>query len=335
MCVTAPRRPVPRPLPSRRVGPQRVARERPRGQRPSYGLWAALVASEACGGREVPTVVHGAAVGRHTGVTACVAAPPAAGGLPHRGAGHHAHRGPRPAPGAEPRAGLAVAARAATRGIRLGVTPCPAPSEGRPHPVRIARFSIDGNVAFGAVEGDTETGRARPRHHQGHPVRGLRALRHEGPAEQGPAAAARAPQQGRRLRPQLRGAREGAGQRGPRRPVRLLQAVHLGDRPRRPDRVPLLLRGAAPRGRTGRGHRPDVPRGPARARQGRHPRLHLRQRRHRARRPEAREAVGAGQGLRHLLPARPLGGDRPRPVRPRRSSARSTASSASSAAPAR
>ena len=26
--------------------------------------------------------------------------------------------------------------------------------EGRPDPVRIARFSIDGNVAFGAVEGD-------------------------------------------------------------------------------------------------------------------------------------------------------------------------------------
>ena len=82
----------------------------------------------------------------------------------------------------------------------------PVLSRGAQDPVRIARFSIDGNVAFGAVEGDT-AGRARPRHHQGHPVRGLRALRYEGPAEQGPAAAAGAPQQGRGLRPQLRGAR--------------------------------------------------------------------------------------------------------------------------------
>ena len=29
---------------------------------------------------------------------------------------------------------------------------------------------------------------------------------------------------------------------------------------------------------------------------------------------QTREAVGPGQGLRHLLPARPLGGDRPRPA---------------------
>ena len=147
--------------------------------------------------------------------------------------------GPRPDPASPTASARACRAepRGAPRRVSLERQTPAGRVEGRKHPVRIARFSIDGNVAFGAVEGD-RAGRARPRHHQGHPVRGLRALRHEGPAEQGPAAAPGAPQQGRGLRPQLRGPREGTRQRGPRRPVRLLQALHLGDRPRRRDPVP-------------------------------------------------------------------------------------------------
>ena len=43
---------------------------------------------------------------------------------------------------------------------------------------------------------------------------------------------------------------------------------------------------------------------------GRRPGLHLRQRRHRPRPAEARVAVGPGQGLRHVLPARPVDRDR-------------------------
>ncbi|CAK7280724.1 hypothetical protein SGPA1_11517 [Streptomyces misionensis JCM 4497] len=77
-----------------------------------------------------------------------------------------------------------------------------------------------------------QAGRTRPRHHQGHPLRRPRAVRDEGAAEQGQAAPPGPPQQGRGVRPQLRGTRPGAGQRGARGPVRLLQAVHLGHRPR-------------------------------------------------------------------------------------------------------
>ena len=63
-------------------------------------------------------------------------------------------------------------------------------------------------------------------------------------------------------------------------------------------------------------HRPPL-QGPRAGggRQG-HLRVHLRQRRDRARPAARRRAVGACQGLRHLLPARALDRDRPRPHRP-------------------
>ena len=86
------------------------------------------------------------------------------------------------------------------------------------------------------------------------------------------------------------------------------QPQHRGRRPRRPDR--------AARAQTSEVHYEgelavvigrickDVP--PER-RPGRDLRLHLRQRRHRARPAARRRAVGAGQGLRHVLPARARG----------------------------
>ncbi|GAA4952433.1 hypothetical protein GCM10023238_18540 [Streptomyces heliomycini] len=89
--------------------------------------------------------------------------------------------------------------------------------QGDKHPVRIADFSIDGNVAFGAVEGDRQD-ETRLDIIKGIPFADFELSGNQGPAEQGQAAAPGAPQQGRRLRPQLRRPREGAGQRGTRRP---------------------------------------------------------------------------------------------------------------------
>ena len=94
-------------------------------------------------------------------------------------------------------------------------------------------------------------------------------------------------------------------------PAALPQAVHLGDRPRRRDP---LSRAAAPRCTT----RPSSPSSSARlvratsrrSAPGRHPRLHLRQRRHRAR--PAAAPTGSGPGPRASTPSARSGpGSRP------------------------
>ena len=83
---------------------------------------------------------------------------------------------------------------------------------------------------------------------------------------------------------------------------------------------PIVMPAADVRGRTTRASSRSSSAGsckdlePAAAHEGRL-RLHLRQRRHRARPAARRRAVGAGQGLRHVLPARPVDRDRPRPQR--------------------
>ena len=87
------------------------------------------------------------------------------------------------------------------------------------------------------------------------------------------------------------------------------------------DPIVLPRRQRAPqlRGRTRRGHRPDLPRCPRSARARGDLRLHRGQRRHRARPAAHRRAVGPGQGLRHVLPARPVDHHPPEPGRGRRS----------------
>ena len=84
---------------------------------------------------------------------------------------------------------------------------------------------------------------------------------------------------------------------------------------------PVVLPAADVRGRTTRASSPSSSAGSARtSSRERAPevrlRLHLRQRRHGARPAARRRPVGAGQGLRHVLPARPVDRDRPRPRRP-------------------
>ena len=114
---------------------------------------------------------------------------------------------------------------------------------------------------------------------------------------------------------QLRGARRRDGQRGAGRAADVPQAEHRRDRPRRPDLLPPPVAAGGLRGRAGRGHRPDLPRRTRRAGDRRDLRLHDRQRRDRARPPEVRRPVEPRQGLRLLLPARPVDRDRPRPAR--------------------
>ena len=90
--------------------------------------------------------------------------------------------------------------------------------------------------------------------------------------------------------------------------------------------LPRAVRAGRARGRARRRHRPAVPATcPSERVPEVDPRLHLRQRRHRARPAEHRRAVGPGQGLRHVLPARPVDRDRRRPRRPRDLAAGSTA----------
>ena len=114
-------------------------------------------------------------------------------------------------------------------------------------------------------------------------------------------------------------AKEMGGDGRPRRAAGgLPQAVDVGDRSRRRRPVPgRRLRGGRLRGGARRRHRAAVPRGAAGTGEGRRARLHLRQRRHRARPAAAGSAVGPRQGLRHVLPDRPVGDHRPRPSRPR------------------
>ena len=120
-------------------------------------------------------------------------------------------------------------------------------------------------------------------------------------------------QQGGRHRQELRRPRRRDGRRGAGRAADVPQAQHLGRRPRRPGRA---ARARPPRCTTrasspssSAGSASDVPR---RAGRGRHLRLHRRQRRHRPRPAARRRAVGPGQGLRHVLPARAVDRDRPR-----------------------
>ena len=98
--------------------------------------------------------------------------------------------------------------------------------------------------------------------------------------------------------------------------------------PRRADPAAGVVAAGRLRGRTRRGDRPAVPgragpRTPSSVILG----LHGRQRRDRPRPAEGRRAVHPGQGLRHVLPARPVDRDRARPVGSRACAPSSTARS--------
>ena len=116
-------------------------------------------------------------------------------------------------------------------------------------------------------------------------------------------------------RPQLRRAREGARQRRPRRAAAVPQAAVGDHRTGRDRRAPRREREGRARGRARRRHRQArvarVSRGRALVR----PRLHVRERRHRPRPPEEGRSVVAREGLRHVLPRRPVDRDGPRPER--------------------
>ena len=158
-------------------------------------------------------------------------------------------------------------------------------------------------------------GRGRRRARRRPALRRRQAARPGAPARRRPPARAGAPaQQGRRHRPQLRRARRRAGQRRARRAADVPQAQHQRRRPRRPDRLPAADQRPPLRGRARGRDRPDLPRRTGRAGHRRHLRLHDRQRRHRPRPAEVRRAVHPRQGLRLVLPARPLDRDRPRPA---------------------
>ena len=137
--------------------------------------------------------------------------------------------------------------------------------------------------------------------------------RHRARGRRRAAARARHPaQQGDRHRPQLRRPRQGDGHRRPRRADDVPRPEHRGRRPRRPGRHAPADLGGRLRGRARRRHRPAVqgPRAGGRPRGGL--RLHRGQRRDGPRPAARRRPVGPGQGVRHLLPARPVDRDRPR-----------------------
>ncbi len=104
------------------------------------------------------------------------------------------------------------------------------------------------------------------------------------------------------------------GNEVPKRAADVPQAEHQRGRPRRPGVLPAAEPGRALRGRARGRDRADLPRRPGREGHRRHPRLHGRQRRHRPRPPAQRRPVHPGQGLRLVLPARPVDRDRPRPA---------------------
>ena len=198
-------------------------------------------------------------------------------------------------------------------------TPASQQVEGRQHPVRIARFSIDGNVAFGAVEGD---GARRPDGLVLDIIKGIPFADFELSGTKVPLSKVRllppgAAQQGRRHRPQLRRPRaRSSATRSPTRRCAFFKpstsVIGPGDADRLPRPSPQDVHYEAELavviGRLCR----EVPRERVKdvilgytcandvtARDTQ----------------QTREAVGPGQGLRHLLPARPLDRDRPRPAR--------------------
>ena len=196
--------------------------------------------------------------------------------------------------------------------------------------VRIARFSRDDTVAYGVVQGRPgrrRVRRDRPGHRRadhrqaaGPPVRGRHRQRPLHRAElsgrRRPAARPGPADQGRRHRQELRRARQGDGRRPPDEPVMFLKpstsVIGPGEAVGLPGQA---VRAGRLRGRAGGGHRPacrDVP--PERVSEV--TRLHLRQRRDRAGPAGQGRAVDPGQGLRQVLPARPVDRDRPGPVRP-------------------
>ena len=190
--------------------------------------------------------------------------------------------------------------------------------------MRIARFTTGNDPRYALVDG--EPGPRGARRRDGRPAVHARAA-HGGadPARPGRRAAARARHpalEDHRRRPQLRRARRRARQRAPARAAAVPQAQHLGDRPRRPDRAAVLDRARRPRGRAGRRHRQGHQGRPDRARARPRLRLHRRQRRHRPRHPAQRRPVDPRQGLRRLVPHRPVDRARPGRRRPRRDGAR-------------
>ncbi len=187
--------------------------------------------------------------------------------------------------------------------------------------MRIARFSLDGNVAFGAVEGEE----SQPDALLIDIIKGI-------PFADFDLSGTKVPLSKVRLLPPVlpskvvaigRNYAEHAAELGnevPDAPVHLPQAVHLGDRPRRPDRVPRRSPASVHHeARTRRRHRPAVPRG-ARG-SGRHEVIlgYTCANDVTARDVQQREGQWArAKGFDTVLPARPVDRDRPRPGRPGR-----------------
>ena len=209
--------------------------------------------------------------------------------------------------------------RASARRTRLGSAVCA--SRGVRGP--------DGVVGFGVVEGVGPDGGGRPRSTTVTPIVGhpFGAARGAGPAgRRSPTCACSRPccpaRSSRSARNYAEHARE-MGDEVPDRADDLPQAVDVGDRPGRPHRAARAVRAGRARGRARRRHRPAVP---ARCRCERVPEVILgytcandvtARDLQRSRRP-----VGPRQGLRHVLPARPVDRDRRRPRRPRDLAAR-------------
>ena len=140
---------------------------------------------------------------------------------------------------------------------------------------------------------------------------GLRRLPHRdepGAHRRRPRPAARPALEDHRHRPQLPGARQGAGEPPARGAAHLPQAADGRHRPPR-RRRPAAASSARVdyEGEVGRRHPEEDPPAPRRrSRRRRHPRLHLLQRRHGPRPADEGRPVHPGQGLRHLRRRRPL-----------------------------
>ena len=187
--------------------------------------------------------------------------------------------------------------------------------------MRICRFSTGEEPRFGVVTGEVDEFGQPADDSVVVALAGRPALRRDQAARGGAPAQRRTParadhpaQQGRRDRSQLRRPRRRDGQRPADRAADVPQAQHHGGGPGRPDLLPVADQQPPLRGRAGRGDRSDLPRRARRAGDRRDLRLHHRQRRDRARPAALRRAVHPRQGVRLLLPGRPVDRDRPRPA---------------------
>ena len=196
--------------------------------------------------------------------------------------------------------------------------------------VKIARFSVDGaDPRFGIVDDDELVVLAGDPMFQGFDTTGERV-----PLADAKLLAPGDPAlEGGVRRPELRRPpqRHGGERRRAREPADLPEAEHGGDRARRRDPDPAGRGAHRARERAGDRHRPHRQAGAGGALGRLRLRLHVRQRRERARPDVRRRPVGAGEGLRHVRADRPVDRDRARPDRTSRSRAPSTASRAGTA----